>query len=727
MVPVDELIEKYGGPKPCLIGCDAHRIEDVLEASNDRRCWIRAEPTFDGLRQVVLEPGERVHVGPDRPVRPRRNWVQSVTVPGTDWFPPDRLVLNEGIVAVIGPRGSGKTALADIIAHGTDAFEAGPASFLRKAMPHIDGADVLVQWADRDGEELRRIGEEPRNAESSRYLSQHFVEQLCAEDGASTRLVEAIERVVFDALDETERGDASSFGELRDAVTEGSRQAIDELREDVAECSFEIAKLQAAKRALPAQRERLKKLDVELLKMQKPLKDLAVKGKEAKAKTLEKLRLELDGLERDVAKLKRTERRLADLVAEVVRRDREYAEMHERQKPELLELGIPSEELAVFRVGFAGDASGVLNTRHAEVRKSIDAQMSKPTGDDIKRRNVATVRAELEAVEKEIGGDTIKEKNYVELQKKERTARQERDKLVDEIKRAEEADVKTVQERRLLRYLDLFDELARQRGALEDLYAPLRNRLAAAPPERRKLSFSVRHAVDIQAWAARGEALIDFRKKGEFQERGSLATKAEELLGAAWRSGEKAALEQGMRELLRIFRDAADIVVPTATLAAFAEWLFSTEHIHVTYGLSYEATDILDLSPGTRGIVLLILYLALDESDDRPLIIDQPEENLDPQSVFEELTVYFRQARRRRQVIMVTHNPNLVVNTDSDQVIVATSQRVAAKRLPRLSYIAGGLENAQIRTRVCEILEGGERAFLQRERRYAPWKTHEPA
>ena len=62
--------------------------------------------------------------------------------------------------------------------------------------------------------------------------------------------------------------------------------------------------------------------------------------------------------------------------------------------------------------------------------------------------------------------------------------------------------------------------------------------------------------------------------------------------------------------------------------------------------------------------------------DQRPLIIDQPEENLDPNSVFEELVPHFREARHRRQVIVVTHNANLVVNEDADQVLVASSVRV---------------------------------------------------
>jgi hypothetical protein len=68
--------------------------------------------------------------------------------------------------------------------------------------------------------------------------------------------------------------------------------------------------------------------------------------------------------------------------------------------------------------------------------------------------------------------------------------------------------------------------------------------------------------------------------------------------------------------------------------------------------------------------------------------------------------------------MIVTHNANLVVNTDVDQVIVATSQRTQPTGLPTISYIGGSLENRDIRNLVCRILEGGERAFLERERRY---------
>ncbi|MEZ5342753.1 MAG: hypothetical protein R2706_15305 [Acidimicrobiales bacterium] len=90
------------------------------------------------------------------------------------------------------------------------------------------------------------------------------------------------------------------------------------------------------------------------------------------------------------------------------------------------------------------------------------------------------------------------------------------------------------------------------------------------------------------------------------------------------------------------------------------------------YSLEYDGLSIERLSPGSRGIVLLLLYLAVDQEEADPLIIDQPEENLDPESVYPNSFASSGSASQRRQIIMVTHNANLVVNTDVDQVIVAS-------------------------------------------------------
>lgn len=276
-------------------------------------------------------------------------------------------------------------------------------------------------------------------------------------------------------------------------------------------------------------------------------------------------------------------------------------------------------------------------------------------------------------------------------------------------------------------YGRVFEAIIDEQNALAALYAPLMARLATSSGTLRKLSVSVSRVVNADAWGNFAEdKLIDCRKRGPFYGRGSLNKVVNTNLKPVWEKDSAADVQSAMANFIATYTQdlfAHAPYVPTqqaefrAWSKSFAHWLFSTDHISVRYGIAYDGVDIRKLSPGTRGIVLLLLYLALDDADDRPLIIDQPEENLDPQSVFEELVSLFVNVKAKRQVIVVTHNANLVINTDADQIIIAEAGPHPTGGLPLITYVSGGLEDASIRQAVCNILEGGEEAFRERARR----------
>ena len=261
-------------------------------------------------------------------------------------------------------------------------------------------------------------------------------------------------------------------------------------------------------------------------------------------------------------------------------------------------------------------------------------------------------------------------------------------------------------------YGRVFEAIINEQIALAGLYAPLMARLGASSGTLKKLSFSVRRIADVQTWGSVAEEeLLDRRKTGPFYGRGALIGTVIEALKPAWETGSAAEVQAAMtafiaKHLKDLLSHAPYAPTQQAEFRAwskqFAHWLFGTDHITMRYEISYDGVDIRKLSPGTRGIVLLLLYLALDDSDDRPLIIDQPEENLDPKSVFDELVALFIAAKAKRQVIMVTHNANLVINTDADQIIVAEAGPHPSGGLPPISYAPGGLENAAIRKAVCD-------------------------
>ena len=145
-------------------------------------------------------------------------------------------------------------------------------------------------------------------------------------------------------------------------------------------------------------------------------------------------------------------------------------------------------------------------------------------------------------------------------------------------------------------------------------------RLAGAAGTLKKLSFSVARVADVEEWAGQAEdGLIDLRKVGAFKGKGTLLHKATEVLKSAWETGASADVVAAMAEFRRRYQKDLLNHSPMAHseqaefrawLKRFAQWLFSTEHIGIRYGIAYDGVDIRKLSPGTRGIVLLLLYLS---------------------------------------------------------------------------------------------------------------------
>jgi len=111
---------------------------------------------------------------------------------------------------------------------------------------------------------------------------------------------------------------------------------------------------------------------------------------------------------------------------------------------------------------------------------------------------------------------------------------------------------------------------------------------------------------------------------------------------------------------------------------------------------------------------LLVFYLLLDE-DDIPLIIDQPEDNLDNQSVANILVQFIRDAKKRRQIIMVTHNPNLAIVSDAEQVIYVNIDKTNGNKF---SAEFGSIENKRINQHIVNVLEGTMKAFRKRDDKY---------
>ncbi|WP_369810899.1 TrlF family AAA-like ATPase [Marinobacter salarius] len=750
----DEVRKIYGGLKPCLHGSDAHDLKSVASPFGDRFSWIKGGLEFDSLRQACIDPSGRAHVGREPPASATPSQVISeVEVLDASWITTPTIPLNPGLVAIIGARGSGKTALADMIAAGCDSIpdeawnadEWANPSFLVRARSLVGGARVKVNWAAGEPEARALDGSDangPFSYERVRYLSQQFVEELCSSDGLTDGLLREIERVIFEAHPEDTRDGALNFPELLEQRASRHRLARAREAEAVAHISdrinteLEKNKLVASYEADVAKKRKL--VDAYTADRAK----LVSKGSEKRA-----LRhTELAGAANDVrAKLRQlTGQRQAFLAMQD-----EVKDMRRNQAPEALrqaqarydQSGMSDDQWAAFLIDYKGPVDDDL-TGYV---KYVDREISKlkgtapPLGDantayfpddtDLGTLTQALLEAEMARLEKLVSADKDAQRRYAKLSKSIATETSALQTLTHKLSDARGAKerVRQLQADREAAYGRTVDALVAEQLVLEELYAPLMARLEASSGTLKKLSFSVSRHADVEGWAEAAEdGLIDLRKAGAFRGKGTLQQKANEVLKAAWETGDSGAVIAAVEKFRKLYQDdllehspvaRADQAEFRAWLKRFAQWLFSTDHIEIQYGIDYDGVDIRKLSPGTRGIVLLLLYLGLDDKDDRPLLIDQPEENLDPKSVFDELVRLFVEAKSHRQVIIVTHNANLVINTDADQIIIAEAGPQPHEALPPITYLSGGLENSQIRKTVCDILEGGEAAFQERARR----------
>jgi ABC-type molybdenum transport system ATPase subunit/photorepair protein PhrA len=650
------------------------------------------------------------------------------------------------MVAVIGARGSGKTALVDMIASGANAMGSalGESSFLKRAsspVDYLENARVELAWADDSTSEAplspRVIGEpEDRNSESVCYLSQHFVERLCSAAGLATELRGEMERVVFAATDPTDRLEANCFEELANTSLEPIRWRRTEILTAIQSATDSIVREDLLRARLPKMRTDRDALAIKIRQARKEIQSLLPKGKEDRARYLTRLEEAWVKTEAKVENLRRRRKALDDLAAEVAHvvtstEPSRLAEMRRR----FTAAAISDADWAAFGMKFKGDVDEILGRTKRIAEAAITAATDAVPNSSVELDKVAPnewplnyLKAKRDAVKTEVGVDAQKKKKYDELQQWIALQETSFRRLELDIKDAEAARTRRQEfiDLRRKEYSQIFGTLTEEEHILRQLYAPLKRELGEAAGALSKLDFVVQRRVNLDAWVKAGEDLLDLRKETKFRGHGALRSEAEHRLLQAWRVGTAEDVGAVMDEFRLAFHSDLISAMPGSVsqaerqpwLQSVAAWLYDTSHIAIEYGIQYDGVAIEQLSPGTRGIVLLLLYLAVDRQDRRPLIIDQPEENLDPKSVFVELVPHFREARKRRQVIVVTHNANLVVNTDADQVIVATSVQTAEEGLPTISYRAGSLENPDIRSLVCEILEGGERAFLERERRY---------
>jgi hypothetical protein len=580
-----EIRARYGGLKPCLHGSDAHKLEDVATPFGDRFSWIKGGLEFDSLRQACIDPRGRAHVGAEPPTSATPSQViAEIQVIGAPWLQTKTITLNSGLVAIIGGRGSGKTALADMIAAGCDSItdEAWAAdewanpSFLVRARPLIGQGTVKISWAAGDPSTRSLDGSDangPMSYPRARYLSQQFVEELCSSSGLTDGLLREIERVIFEAHPDHDRDGALDFAELLEHRASRHRLARDREADAVSQISERIStelekeKLVASYEAQVAQKRKL--VDAYTADRAK----LVSAGSEKRAQR----HTELAGATNAV---RSTLRRFTNQRQTFLALQDEVRDLRRNQAPEALRQtqsrhthsGMSEEQWAAFLLDYKGkvdnDLKGYINWvdgKIAELKGTAPAAGSPnipffPDDTDLSTLSQAVLEAEMARLEKLVSSDKETQRQYTALSGRiatETAAMQTfAGKLEDSMGAKDRA--RDLQTQREEAYGRAFDALVAEQTVLEDLYGPLMARLAAASGTLKKLSFSVARVANVAQWAAQAEdGLIDLRKSGAFRGKGTLLQRANEVLKQAWETGSSTGVVSAMSFVASIRRNCS--------------------------------------------------------------------------------------------------------------------------------------------------------------------------
>jgi ABC-type lipoprotein export system ATPase subunit len=770
-LPADHLshqtkLREFGFAHPLLDASDAHRFSD--DPATDRRLgatmtWIKADPTFEGLQRAVHRAEERIYIGDEPPQRrqvrtqPNR-FIRSIAInqkPGVElddvWFN-STIAINPGLVAIIGNQGSGKSALTDCIALSGHA-EQPQFSFLndrRFRKPSANKAkyfETTIVWEDGESEKHNLDGSDHVDRpERVRYVPQHFFELATNEVDVSGEglLYTEIEKAVFSHIPAAQRQKCGSFRDLISERTASIDAELLHLRAQLSEINVQVVELEsetsAAHRNALAERLAFRKHLATQAESAPPL-EVSPPEADADLQALEQLRFKLSAASKEIAEAQRLEtvefdvrQALSSAKDSLIRAKLELERRREEASRRLSGILSDFDLSALLTVTINTEP---LDSRIAQIEDSIQKlrELQDPNHEGSPAQVMRKLQVQLEERTRSLGEA---QRSY-ETYKTEYQAWEERlwrlshdpedpdalESLECAIQRLETDIPQSLRQLRsdrleLVRHIHaaLNRKLAAYRDLAEHVQAFLRHEevtrdhyrvefdLELIPIDLPKSLFSI---VKHQGPFSRTDAAQTWVKEKVIE---CSLSEVEQLIRMSenvcekvveGKNGDADRWEAG-QQMLRSGRKFEEVY----------DLLFGLSYISPRYRLTLKGQPIEQVSPGERGILLLIFYLIVDKSD-LPLVIDQPEGNLNNQSIYEHLVPVFKKAKGKRQIIMVSHNPNIVVGCDADQIVHAQLEQMPHFEF---KYTTGAIENPEFREFTVDKLEGTRPAFAERAEAY---------
>lgn len=708
---------KCGALLPCFHGCDAHSNDKIFKPDQNRYCWVKADPTFEGLKQTLYEPEDRVKIQSYKPDIKNDRYIISelrLSDPG-NLFGSQTIQLNENLNSIIGGKSSGKSLLLYSTANSID-----PRQVTRLSQRlHFDGYDLgspfdfEVVWKNGEIDRLTDSNENTKTRKIT-FIPQLYIHYL-VEKNNKDDLNDLIESILLqdasfkdyydDKKAEIARTTAevaaqvNSYFQIRTQAIKIQNESIQlgkspSIQKGIDTLQQTIASGQKASNLSPEEFSTYEKLTAE-------------KAKEA---------LELQNIVIQQETLKQIEDVLADTKIDLLGGTDEADKIPLRGKIDRLldNFSTVPEDLNAIIHNLRADFHSMQNNLTSRI-KALDLEKQKLG----KVSQIVQIDTQLKPYLDKIAGQEELKKFAAQLVA-------EQQKLQQALKF----------EKQLLAFSEDYKNVrAKIVSLLKTRYEQYKAIVGKINETRRDIGTEI--FLDCKLlFPSMDFALYDQINKAAISD-GSVFHRLfsnglvsyDELISLL---GEQLRESDG-----KLVNKDGTISLPLRNRTTLEDVVTGSiqDHFKLDFTVTYKGDDLLKMSPGKKGTVLLILFLQISTAE-FPILIDQPEDNLDNRTIYELLCQMIKTKKKQRQIIIVSHNANLVIATDSENIIVANQEGQDSNVTSdgtRFGYVNGSLEHSYpklttepkilkqqgIREHACDILEGGDEAFRQRERKYS--------
>lgn len=762
--------------KLSVSGTDAHKFSGYGKFSQNNCTWLKCDLSFNGLKHACIEPIERSYYGeiPPKLHSYKTNpgiFIDSIEIKkesgselDDEWFD-SKIDLNIGLVSIIGNKGSGKSALADIIGFAGNArVDENYFSFLTfdrfkknngKLSKNFNARLIMNPSKELDWVNLNdKISN--TKFEYVKYLPQSYLEKLCNEVAISrsSDFENELKKVIFSHIDQVDRLGMNSFDELANLKIKQRSHVIDEKKTEIKELIVELLDLFAKmsegyknelKKKLQNSEEALVEIEkVKPIVLDNPLESGAEGSREnkvlrinnllqARKETIKtKIEILLKKLERltknkfltdkAIESVSFEKQRIASIVSGI-NRDLVETEMYSTKEP--VKFLIEFNEVVEVAEKLKNEIEHIKKELNPEFGESLTCK------EKLNNDRIEKVSLYIDDKDKEYRQSVIKMEKWDKDKKLIIGDETIVDSIVNLRKRIKESDEAPANFEKVFNKIAEISHLIFQEkigivNIWKELYSSVQNfsnEHSIIKKIEMKLNFEA--TLHLESFEENFLDYVNLKNKGSFTSTGDnfFLKKNIEMFKSKLDVDH---FNKFINDIGKgVFFDMRDgeggdyvgekQLKKNKKIDDLLAYLFSLDYVECSYGLHMGDRKISELSPGEKGLLLLIFYILLDKQS-IPLIIDQPEENLDNETIKEILVPCLLEAKQKRQVIMVTHNPNLAVVCDSEQIIFSKLEK---NNKNKISYISGGIESSLIRDKIVDVLEGTMPAFKIRGDKYS--------